>query len=303
MELRHLRYFAAVADEENFGRAARRLNISQPPLWRQIRQLEEEIGVRLFNRAGRGVRLTAAGREFVRGAREVLEQAERAVRNAQRAARGEAGVLTVGFTESATYSGVLTRVFRLLRRRFPEISLDLAPKTTLEQWDALRHQRIQVGFVYHLPPDEPGFLHEPVWDDTIVLALSRTHPLARRKSIPLGLLNGEPFVWIRRSIAPHYYDRVLSACQKGGLTPNVVQEANDHPTMLSLVAGGMGVAFVVGSSEYNKPASVVLRPIPDLRVSFEVQVIWRKDDASPVLRSFLDVVREVRAPRAELVRA
>jgi DNA-binding transcriptional LysR family regulator len=293
MELRHLRYFVAVAEEEHFGRAAARLHIAQPPLSRQVRQLEEEVGASLIERHGRGIRLTEAGRVFLEGARQTLESALRAGARARAASRGEIGRLTVGYVDTSTYNSLPPRIFRRFRARFPGITLDLMPMTSMNQWQALRDDQIQVGFVYHLPSDDAAVASRPIYQDHVVVALPRGHRLARRRHLALADLRGESFVWFPRAISPRYYDAVTAACQARGLHINVVQEASHDATIVSLVAGGMGLTFAVGAWRHVKPASIVLRRLPDLHIPLRVSAIWRTDRDRPSVQSFLGVVADM----------
>lgn len=293
MELRHLRYFVEVARDEHFGRAAARLRIAQPPLSRQIRQLEEEIGVALLERRGRGVRLTEAGRVFREEARHTLDAAARATARAVAASRGEIGKLAVGFVDTSAYNGLPPRIFRRFRARYPHIALELLPLTSINQWQALREDRIQLGFVYHLPVDDPEVEVRPVYGDRVVLALPRSHRLARRRGLRLRDLRDESFVWFPRAVSPRYYDLVSNACQAAGLQPKVVQEAYNDATVVSLVAGGMGITFAVGAWRYVKPASVVLRTLPDLNIDLKVSAIWRRDRDRPTVRSFLTILDQM----------
>ena len=223
MELRHLRYFVAVAEELHFGRAAARLNIAQPPLSRQIRDLEREIGVVLFERTTRGAELTVAGSAFLSEARLTLAQAERAQRTAQRAARGETGRLRVGFVEAATHSGVLPSVLSFFRMHLPSIGLSLFEMDAVQQSDALRDGRVDVGLLHSPPLDADRWLRvEHVHTDPMILAVPDTHRLAGRAQQlglgPTGL--------------------VVLGQQKGGRAGDLGQAIHLHETAAE---GGHGV--------------------------------------------------------------
>ncbi|UJR81624.1 LysR family transcriptional regulator [Sandaracinus amylolyticus] len=293
MELRHLRYFVAVAEEGNVGRAARRLHITQPPLSRQIHELEAEIGAPLFERVPRGVVLTAVGEELLRSARDVLASADRALDRARRVAKGEVGHLRVAFVDTATYDGVPIAIYRRFRQRFPGIALELLPSTSMGQWHALQEKRVDLGFLYHLPPADRGIASRAISRDEVVLAMPKGHPLSRCRSVSVKQLDGEPMVWFPRAISPAYQDAILGQCQAKGVTIRIVQEAITDSTVLSLVAGGMGMAFAVGATRHRKPPAVVTRPIRDLSMPLTVSVVWRRDDRSAAVRSFLQVVDEV----------
>ncbi|HUF27334.1 MAG TPA: LysR family transcriptional regulator [Gemmatimonadaceae bacterium] len=294
MELRHLRYFVAVAEELHFGRAATRLRIAQPPLSRQIRDLEREIGTSLFERVARGVELTAAGHAFLPEARLTLAQAERATRTAQRAAQGETGRLRVGFVEAATYSGILPDVLGFFRLHLPNIGLSLFEMDSLQQADALRDGRIDVGLLHAPPGDADRWLHvEPVYVDPMVAAVSHTHRLANRARPSLGDLASEPFVFFPRSAAPVLYDEIIARCRSAGFSPRVVQEAVGWQTIAGLVAAGVGVAFVPRSLARHKQPMVSYRPVGKLSVNLEMSAVWKRGRQSPVRERFVTTLRAV----------
>ena len=292
MELRHLRYFVAVAEELHFGRAAARLHIAQPPLSRQIRDLEQEVGAELFVRGTRGVELTAAGRAFLGEVRQVLAQAERALRAAQRASRGETGRLRVGFVEAATYSGTLARVLGVFRQDVPDVSLGLFELDSLEQAEALREGRIDVGIVHSPPPDAHRWLRvERVFEDRLVAALPRAHPLAARPHLALGDFAAEPFVFFPRFTGPTLYDHLIAACRSAGFSPRVVQEAAGWSTLAALVAAGVGVSFAPRSVAQVERPGVAYRPVRGLAVDMGMSAVWKQGDESPVRERFLAELR------------
>ncbi len=292
MELRHLRYFVAVAEELHFGRAAERLHIAQPPLSRQIRDLERDVGVELFARGTRGVELTAAGRAFLAEVRQVLAQAERALRAAQRAARGEAGRLRVGFVEAATYSGILAEVLGFFRQHLPEVGLGLFELDSLEQAEALREGRIDVGIVHSAPPDAHRWLRvERVLDDGLVAALPRAHPLAARAQLALADLAAESFVFFPRFTGPVLHDHLIASCRSAGFSPRVVQEAAGWSTLAALVAAGVGVSFAPRSIAQVERPGVVYRPVRGLSVDMGMSAVWKQGEESPVRERFLAALR------------
>jgi DNA-binding transcriptional LysR family regulator len=295
VELRHLRYFIAVGEEEHFGRASERLRVAQPALTRQIQQLEAEMGCALFERLKRGVRLTEAGRSFLEDARRLLSDLERCVERTRLVAQGKVGRLRIGFADGATYSGELPSILRDFRDRWPDVRLDLFPGASVATGAQLRERQLDIGFVYALPTDLPQLKTHRIGVERIVLALPQSHPLVKRKRVKLGDLKEEPFVWIPRAAAPIYYDRVLTACHAAGLTLNVVQEGNNETTMLSLVAGGIGLSFTIKSAEKRKPDSVVLKEVEDLRLTVELSAIWREDNKVPALQKFIEIVRKTKA--------
>jgi len=296
MELRHLRYFIAVAEELHFGRAAQRLHISQPPLSRQIHQLESELGVELFDRRPTGVVLTPAGQTLLDGARSLIVDVERLSRRAQRVAKGEVGKLTVGFRETAMYNGVLPAILHAYRERFDNVELDIVPLSSTDQIGALREGRIDIGFAHSSVLSEALLQSEEVYEDNIVLAVHSANPLARRRRLYLKDLTNQPFIWFPRATSPRYHDELLQACQKAGLTMQVVQVAPYiGGTAVTLVAAGVGICFAQESSaRLTRPMNVVLRPLEDLTLKAKLHAVWRSDNISPLLASFLDVVRQVR---------
>lgn len=293
MELRHVRYFVAVAEDLHFGRAAERLHIAQPPLSRQIMQLEQELRVTLLERSKRHVRLTPAGAAFLVKARELLALADDAVDVARRVASGHAGSLTVAFVGSAMFS-ILPDILREARQRFPSVDLLLNEMTTGtgQQVTALVERRTQVAFV------RPGIVHpeivsEVVFREDLVVAVPEAHTLARRQSIAIADLAAEPLVLFSRQVRPSFGDQVMSLCIAAGFTPVSVQEALEMQTALGLVAAGLGMAIVPGSVARIAWPGVALVPIPPPAPQTELSVAYRVDESSPILPHFLDIARAV----------
>ena len=301
MELRHLRYFVAVAEELHFGRAAARLNIAQPPLSRQIRDLERELGTPLFARVPRGVELTPAGLAFLPEARLTLAQAERAQRTARRAARGEIGRLRVGFVEAATYSGILPDVLGFFRMHLPDIGLSLSEMTVAEQSEAFREGRIDVGLLHDPPADHERWLKvQPVYADPLIAAVPETHALAERASgdaLALRDLAAEPFVLFPRVTAPALYDSVIARCRAAGFSPRVVQEAAGWHTLSALVGAAVGVSVVPRSLAEMRRPGVVYAGVPELGVELEMAAVWRKGERSPVRERFVTALGAVARAR------
>ena len=290
MELRHLRYFVAVAEELHFGRAAARLFIAQPPLSQQIQQLERELGVPLFQRTSRRVQLTPAGEAFLTDARQVLAGVEGAVLSAQRAARGETGWLGLGFAASATYD-LLPAVLHDFRAQFPDVSLSLRELNAAEQGDALRSRSIHVGFA-RPPVPHPDIVIEASLREPFLAALPAAHPLAaQQEGLPLALLAGEPFVSFPELPLPSYAEVVRAACLEAGFTPRVVQEVREMQTALSLVAAELGVALLPASVRHLHRDGVVYRPLREPSPRTELAVVSRREDPAPVLQNFLAIVR------------
>jgi DNA-binding transcriptional LysR family regulator len=288
MELRHLRYFVAVGEEEHFGRAAERLHIAQPALSRQIQDLEEDIGFLLFERLPRGVKLSAAGRLFLEDARRILQGVQEATRRAERVASGNAGTLRVGFVESISWHGVVPGSFRRFRQKQPDAELTPVPMLSLAQVEAVRSGRLDAGFIVNMATLDEELDQRPVAQHKVVLAAPKGHPLTRQTRLRLRDLNDVSFVCFPRRANPAAYDRLMEACFRRGLkSPRIVQEADDHATILSLVACRLGVALVSDSARWQCPRGVTLLPIVDLNLPVPFSLIWRKDNKSPLLQRFL----------------
>jgi DNA-binding transcriptional LysR family regulator len=293
MELRHLRYFVAVGEEQHYGRAAGRLRVAQPALSRQIQDLEEEVGFKLFERLPRGVKLSAAGQLFLGDARRILQEVNEATARVARVARGQSGTLRVGFTESASWRGVVPESFRRFREMQPDAELQLQSSPSLVQLEAVRSSRLDAGFVFNMPKADLELDGLPVAMQRIELAAPRGHPLTKLKQVRLRDLTGASFVWFPRREAPALYDRLMHECFRGGLrSPRIVQEGQDEATILSLVATGLGVGWVLGTARWRRPKSVVILSVVDLVVPQPLSLAWRKDNHSPLLASFVaDVQR------------
>jgi DNA-binding transcriptional LysR family regulator len=293
MELRHLRYFVGVGEEQHFGRAAKRLFVVQPALSRQIQDLERELGFQLFDRLPRGVRLTAAGKLFLGDARRILQEATEATARAARVARGQSGTLRVGFTENASWHGVVPESFRQFRDMHPDAELQLQPSPSSIQLDGIQSGRLDAGFVFNMPSADPELDRLPVTIQHIELALPAGHDLTKLKVLRLRDLTEVPFVWFPRRESPALYDRLMRACYRGGLkSPHIVQEGLDEATILSLVATGLGAGWVLGTARWRCPKSVVIASVVDLNVPLPLVLAWRKDNKSPLLAHFVaDVQR------------
>ena len=292
MELRHLRYFVAVGEEQHYGRAAQRLRVAQPALSRQIQDLEDEIGLKLFDRLPRGVKISAAGKLFLEDSRRILDQVHEATMRAERLARGQTGTLRVGFVESISWHGVVPESFRQFRQRHPDAELQLHPLRSPEQVEALRSGRLDAGFVFSMVKLDREFARLQVALHGVVLAAPKGHPLTKSKELRLRDLSDVAFIWFPRRESPAYYDRLMHECFRAGLkTPNIVQEAVNEATILSLVSCRLGVAFVSGPTRWRCPEGVVLLPIVDLDLPLPFALVWRKDNRAPLLAKFVADVR------------
>jgi DNA-binding transcriptional LysR family regulator len=290
MELRHLRYFVMLAEELHFGRAAEKLHISQPPLSMQIRALEDELGVRLFNRTQRHVALTQAGNALLQEARQVLARVEQAVLVTRRAGRGEIGQLAVGFISVADYN-VLPSVLRDFRRRYPLVNLTLHEATTDVQVRDLLAGRLDVGFV--LPPvGEPALESVSILREPLIAALPDKHPLTDKPGkLDLGKLRDAPFILFPRPYAPGLYDDIVSCCKAAGFSPRVEQEAIQMQTIVSLVSAELGVALIPASLMNLRRTGVTYKALRQTSPMTEIHLAWRRGDELPALRVFLEVAR------------
>ena len=289
MELRHLRYFVALAEELHFGRAARRLNMSQPPLSLQIRQLEDEIGVALFSRKRR-VELTPSGQEFLKYANAALQQVQQGVRSAQRVERGERGQLNVGFMSSmaSTYMPWLLRVFR---DRFPDVELVLNEGDTWTQFRGLLEGRLGVCIVRG-PVNMPGIAATSMLTEPLIVALPTGHPQARARRVAVSSLVDEPFIMVPRQIGA-LHEEIMRLCLKSGFAPRVAQEALQLHIVVSLVSARIGVALVPASTQLLPIEGVVFRPLAGSDASVQIAVATRTNERSPVVREFSEVARQV----------
>jgi DNA-binding transcriptional LysR family regulator len=290
VELRHLRYFVAVAEELHFRRAAERLHVSQPPLSQQIRALERELGVELFSRNRRRVELTAPGRALLGRAREILAAVDDAVETTRRVARGEAGELAVGFVGSAMY-GALPDVLREFRAMRPGVALRLRELPTGAALDALAEGRIDVGVVRPAQVDA-GIALDVVAREAVVVALPEAHRLAGRRRLALRDLAGEDFVLLARREAPG----LRAAIDALGAEPHEVQEVAEVRTVLGLVAAGVGVSLVPEAVAGAERAGVRFLPLAGRAPTVDLALAWREDDGSPALAAFRELAHARMAP-------
>ncbi|KQZ43500.1 LysR family transcriptional regulator [Duganella sp. Root1480D1] len=294
IELRQLRYFATVAEELHFGRAARRLHMTQPPLSQTIMALEQMLGAPLFERNRRGVALTAAGEALLPEARRLLEQAAGLAELVQRAATGASGRLSLAFVSSADYS-VLPPTLRAYRAEYPQVEITLKEATSDLQLDDLLEGRVDAGLLIPPLPDrarqELDYL--PVLSEPLVLAAPAGLPaLARARAADLRKLAGLPLIIFPRHISPGLYDAILSVFREAGITAEVGQEAIQMQTIVSLVSAGMGIALVPQSVSNLRRPGVEYLPLVQSTPLVETGLAWRRDNASAVLRGFLELMRK-----------
>jgi DNA-binding transcriptional LysR family regulator len=300
MELRHLRYFVAVAEELNFSRAAGRMYLSQPALSQQIRKLERELGVSLFSRTKNHVELTEAGLALLEGSRRVLVLVEQTARVTREVGGAEVRHLRVGFPEYANHTPVADAL-QTFRRRYPYVELEehetFTLQETLQQSDKLHRGTLDIGFM--LRPEQDELLEiEHVLDIELVAALPEGHPLAGREEISMKDLSDERLILFSRSFHPRSYDYVVRCCRDAGFEPRVVQRKEPQlysgATTYRMVDSGIGVGIVArpvvsGYKQYD----VIFKPLRDPAPSLDLVAAWRREDPSPNLQAFLEVVREL----------
>jgi len=288
MELRQLRYFVAVAEELHFTRAAERLRMTQPPLSRKIKQLEEELKVRLFKRSKRKVALTQAGEHFLPQALKTLRQAELAVLTVQRAARGEIGTLQIATTSSMPFMGLLPKILHAYRQSFPDVHVAVLEQNTKEQLVNLYEGRLDVGFLRLPIRDLPLRVSvQTVFSEPVYLALRESHPLASAAEIDLRFLANEPFIMYPYDIGGGLYDLSMSLCSDAGFVPKIEQEAKTVAMAVSYAASGLGVAFVPASIQHVQTPGVVYRPLTRGSANTEIAIAHRSNAPSAGVKAFV----------------
>ena len=303
MELRHLRYFVAVAEEGHVTHAAARLGIQQPPLSQQIRALEEELQVRLLRRLPRGVALTQAGEALLVEARAILRQVDHAVAATRRTARGEAGHIGLGFTSSASFHPFVPQAIRRYREAHPLVALRLEESGTGELADALLADRIDAAFVRSPIGPAPGIAVHSVLEEAMVAALPAGHARAGgvdARPLALAELAAETFILYRRPLGPGLYDAIIAACQRAGFSPAIGQEAPRMLATLSLVAAGLGVTLVPASMRRLGVDGVAYRPLDAAAgLVAPLNLAHRRGEGSAAARRFIALVRRGGALLAE----
>ncbi len=285
IELRHLQYFRTLAETLHFGRAAERLHISQPPLSRQIALLEDELGVRLFDRSRRRVELTEAGQRFYLDTGTVFAAFEQAKRNALAAARGAAGELSVGFMMSTAYS-VTPAITRRYAAQFPQVSLKLTETLPLDLAQDISSGNKDVAIMYR-PQDCSGLETVTLFREEMTVVLPPGHRLLEQALIDPRELAGETFIIVPRRIAPALHDMIFNYCLQHGVTPNIGLEINMQQTIVNLVGEGLGIAIVPRSMCNMRLATTTFKPLRDAPV-IEVVAVWKADNHNPCIATFID---------------
>ncbi|MFT8319705.1 MAG: LysR substrate-binding domain-containing protein [Bacillus sp. (in: firmicutes)] len=285
MELRHIRYFVVLAEELHFGRAAERLHIAQPPLSRQIRELEEEIGAQLFFRTKRYVELTIAGKVFKKKADQILNQVEQACISTRISSNEKEEGIVIGFT------GTIQSLIPIIKkyRETNTLPIVFQQMSTADQMKALKEKRIDIGFV-SAPVKSKNIMVRPLLRDRFIAALPENHPLALNKSICLNDFADETFIMTPRSAGSLYYDTFIELFLHAEFNPKITIQAHDLQTVLSFVSAGMGVAMT--PSSVNPISGVVQREVEGIAHAIEVSVAWRQDNNSKLIHDFLDFLFE-----------
>jgi DNA-binding transcriptional LysR family regulator len=298
MELRHLRYFVAVAEEGHITRAAQRLGIQQPPLSQQIKAIERELDVQLFRRKARGVELTDAGSAFLSEARAMLGQLDRACETTRRAARGEQGQICVGVTSTAPFHPLVPRAIRAFQEACPLVSLTLEECLSNELIERLRNEQMDVAFIRTSLSDQAGLVINPLLEERMVVALPSTHALARGASaISFQRLATETFI-LYGPPGTGMYDATIAACHAAGFSPRVgnlgasTQQAPRITSTLSLVAAGSGISIVPSSLQRMNMEGVVYRALKGPQPKAVLKLASRRGDPSAVVRQFVNLVRK-----------
>jgi len=286
MELRHLRYFVAVAEELSFRRAAERLHLAQPPLSSQIKGLEGELGVRLFDRSTRSVKLTGAGRVFLDEARAVLMTAERAQQNVRQAHHGLIGPLRIGVL-APTATPRLARILSAYRQKFPGVYFSLSELTSTEQLHRLRDDQLDVGLL-RPPISYPELDSAFVEESPMILAAPAGHRLMKIRRIAWSDFHDETMVMLHPTLQHGYYDKFLELCAKAGATPVLGQYANDVHSKMWLISAGFGIAPTTKTIAEVKRPGLVFRDLPPGLPLVQTLLVWKRSNNSPVLRNFLE---------------
>ena len=287
LDIRQLHYFVAVAEDEHVGRAAERLHISQSPLSRQIAQLEEKLGLTLFERSQQRIRLTADGRTFLAEAQAFLTHANRLESLARRLGRGDEGGLCIGYLENAMHSGVLPNALRELRKDRPTVHIALYNYPSADQLTGLRQRSLDVALVCDPPAsDDPDLLSAQVLDDPMLLAIPEEHPLANVKNLTPADLAAQKWIGVTHKEGALRHDNFIAACAKAGFTPEITMEATEPLAALGLVAAGLGVTMVQQSLRQQAPSGVVLHKLSWFSYRTALWAAWHRVNLRPLVEHF-----------------
>jgi DNA-binding transcriptional LysR family regulator len=292
IELRHLRYFVAVAEELHFGRAAARLHLAQPPLSQQIRKLEELLGYPLFTRTSRSVTLTTAGEALLQRAQRTLRNVQRDIDETRSIGRGDVGSLHIGFIGSAMLS-TLPGIFRSYREAYPRVRLHLHESFTSQVMEGLENGTLDAGILRDGDPVE-GVQVTTILSEPFVAVLPASHPCATQKSISPAVLRGEPFIYYPRSAGARAYEKPLTLCEEHGFRPQIVQEAQHWLSILRLIGAGLGVSIAPTCVRRIASAEVVCLPLRGAKAVSNVELAWLAGDARPIVERFKQIAESTR---------
>jgi DNA-binding transcriptional LysR family regulator len=292
IELRHLRYFVAVAEELHFGRAALRLNLAQPPLSQQIRKLEELLGYSLFTRTSRSVSLTHAGEALLQRARRTLRNVQRDIDETRSIGHGDVGSLHVGFVGSAMLT-MLPGIFRSYREAYPRVKLHLHESFTAQVIEGMENGTLDAGILRDGDPVE-GLQVTTILSEPFVAVLPATHVCARQKSLSIAMLRDEPFVYYPRSAGARAYEKALTLCEEHGFRPQIVQEASHWLSILRLIGAGLGVSIAPACVRRIASEEVVCLPLRGTRAVSNIELAWLAGDARPIVERFKQIAESTR---------
>lgn len=287
LDIRQLHYFVAVAEDEHVGKAAERLHISQSPLSRQIAQLEEKLGLTLFERSQQRIRLTRDGRTFLAEAQAFLTHAKRLEAMGQRLGRGDEGGLCIGYLENAMHSGVLPNALRTLRAERPAVHIALYNQQSSDQLEGLRQRSLDIALVCAPPaPDDADLLATQVLSDPMLLAVPEGHPLANAPRFTPDDLAAQKWIGVMHKEGVLHHDTFIAASAKAGFTPDITLEASEPLAALGLVAAGLGMTMVQQSLRHQAPSGVVLHELPWFQYRTSLWVAWHRINLRPLVDSF-----------------
>ena len=289
MELRHIRYFLAVAEEQNFTRAAARVGIGQPPLSQQIKDLETEVGAPLFHRIPQGAELTEAGRAFLENVRVIPVQAERATRAAQRAARGEIGSIRVGFVGSAPFNRVMPATIRSFRRAYPDVEMSFEESNAMRLIASLKDGELDAAFFRFNESPSDDLQIRLLSEERMVVVLPATHPAAKSVEIDLVRLRNDALILIPRDVGPSLFDTVMLACRQAGFEPILGQSAPQLSSVVSLVAAELGFSMVPESMRQLQLTGVTYREVAGDAPLTRLALAYRRGETSKIVRNFVDL--------------
>jgi DNA-binding transcriptional LysR family regulator len=299
MELRHLRYFVAVAEERHFGRAAERLGIAQPPLSQQIQSLERRLGTQLFRRVPRRLELTNAGEVLLQEARWILARVERAISNVERAGRGELGRICIGFTYAGSFNPFVPAMIRAFQQTYPSVSVSLREADSNSLCQALLDGDVDAAFIRPPCLDPDRIQLDELFDEDMLLALPTGHPLEKSAVVSLSALADQPFILYPRRLAPTIFDAIIASCRKAGFSPTVIQEAPQVSSTINLVAAGFGISIVPASMRQIQTQEVIYRPLCGNPLRAPLALASRRSEIAAAVRNFTALVRVAAERRHE----